>query len=218
MVATFLNHPSRVLYALEGPVKNIQLWTEQLLDDPLHTPVAGHHFPARILRLERGAAGFEPQCQPKDCTGAWLTETTMRLASADVPWSEVGIEYEKAIQSGSVGGIIPTPNTKQVDEWQSVWKPISERLEIPQLSAGPFRAPAKLEVRGLAPYASLEIISPMRNPIVVTASVDGIAKLELWADRMIELRSGAEARTLKVSSGQWNNFEYVGETTVFRWQ
>ena len=217
MVSAFLNHPSRVLYALEGPVKNIPLWTEVLLDDPLHTPVAGHHFPARILRLERGPNGFEPQCQPKDCTGAWLTETTMRLASADVPWQDVAKEYEKAIRLGSVGGIVPTPNTKQVKQWQSAWKPLSERLAIPQLSEGPFRAAAQLEVKGLKPYAALEINRSNRHPIVVTANSEGIAKIKIWAEGQIELRSDNEVRTLQVQSAQWNNFEYSGETNRFSW-
>lgn len=226
MQRALAEHPSAVLYAVEGPTGGARLHSGDILQgspgDGARLPVAGSEqqlafdLPARVLHIAAGDTfeTLQTSCMPKSCQDSWVVEITpywnrsrSRAPSPQAQWALCAAAFQRHLEQGSPGGIIPTPNRNDTAGWVSSWRAVADAAQIPQVS-GSGRGPSGLTVTGLAPGALAWLDAPLLSPVGAVADSSGTAVFSLWHQGAATVRAEGHEVDVQLVAGAWDGFTW----------
>lgn len=170
-------------------------------------PAAGDDDRSQTLRSEAGHTPGQP---------FWLLEFYLNQDGSRPAEHRIGETLANAMTLGAMGAVLP--GSKRGDaEWSIGWAERTRSLGLQPLQPNGKRAEARLIVRGLTAGTTATVSAPGTPTQRVVADPMGEAHFAVWHRGQVTVSHGAQQRTVKLTPGQWQDYEWAGQPTVIAW-
>ena len=223
-------HPSVTMFVLEGdyklPWNKDSLWTETLQNNLHNIPIFGLDLPAKVLQVSRnGSARCRPglcnqkidehgvsRCVPDNCSPSWIIESIMM--NGFVPWSIMSSTYADIHQQGLYGGVIPTPNQRDIEIWSENWSSAAARINPDPIPDTRLRSNSDITIINAAPNSIVTVSHPGHQLIGAITNNNGSAKVQIYFKGDAEVNCGEVRQKHQVLSSFWEKSERISRENI----